>query len=64
MQRLFRVKRDRMVVRTARDGEREEWDLWLEGSTDKAIALQRPLPNDALRGVVTGEKSDRTQVDE
>jgi putative SOS response-associated peptidase YedK len=53
-----------MVVRTARDGEREEWDLWLEGSTDKAIALQRPLPNDALRGVVTGEKSDRTQVDE
>jgi putative SOS response-associated peptidase YedK len=41
----------------------EEWETWLVGSADEATALQRPLPNDALRIVATGEKSDREPID-
>ncbi len=37
----------------------EEWDTWLAGSVDEATVLQRPLPNDAMRIVATGEKSDQ-----
>jgi putative SOS response-associated peptidase YedK len=44
--------------------KQEEWDTWLTGSADEATALQRPLPNDALRVVATGEKSDQAPVDE
>ncbi len=40
-----------------------EWDTWLTGSVDEAMALQRPLPNGALRTVATGEKSDREPDD-
>jgi hypothetical protein len=36
----------------------EERDTWLDGPTEQAIALQRPLPNDLLRIVATGQKSD------
>jgi putative SOS response-associated peptidase YedK len=36
----------------------DEIALWLEGATDDAIALQRPLPDDALRIVATGQKED------
>jgi putative SOS response-associated peptidase YedK len=42
----------------------DEWDMWLEGSIDEAVALQRPLPNEKLQIVATGEKSDRASVDE
>jgi putative SOS response-associated peptidase YedK len=42
----------------------DEFDIWLEGSIDEAVALQRPLPNEKLRIVATGEKSDRAPVDE
>jgi putative SOS response-associated peptidase YedK len=42
----------------------DEWDVWLEGSIEQAIALQRPLPNEVLRIVATGEKSDRALVEE
>lgn len=31
---------------------------WLEGSLPEALALQRPLPDDALRIVLRGEKED------
>lgn len=48
-----------VLLRTA-----EEWETWLVGSAGEATALQRPLPNDALRIVATGEKSDRAPVDE
>ena len=41
-----------------------EWDAWLTGSVVEATVLQRPLPNDCLRVVATGEKSDRAPVDE
>ena len=41
-----------------------EWDTWLAGSVDEAIALQRPLPNELLRIVATGEKMDQAPVDE
>ena len=41
-----------------------EFDTWLEGSGDDAIALQRPLPNEMLRIVARGEKSDGALVDE
>jgi putative SOS response-associated peptidase YedK len=43
----------------------QEFDTWLDGSVNDAIALQRPLPNELLRIVTTGEKSDRnlTELD-
>jgi putative SOS response-associated peptidase YedK len=36
----------------------DEWNIWLSGPQNEAMALQRPLPADALRVVATGEKSD------
>jgi putative SOS response-associated peptidase YedK len=41
----------------------DEWDTWLGGSIGDAAALQRPLPNSALRIVATGEKSDAAVAD-
>ena len=35
-----------------------EADRWLEAETADALALQRPLPEDALRIVAKGEKED------
>jgi hypothetical protein len=42
----------------------EQWDTWLDGSLEQAITLQRPLPNELLRIVATGEKSDLARVEE
>ena len=36
----------------------EECRTWLQGSVDDAIALQRPLPDEALRIVATGGRKD------
>ena len=36
----------------------DEFDRWLEQDTLDALALQRPLPDDALRIVAKGEKED------
>jgi len=36
----------------------EQIARWLHGTTDDALALQRPLPDDALRIVATGQKED------
>jgi putative SOS response-associated peptidase YedK len=36
----------------------DEWDTWLEGSIEDAVALQRPLPSKKLQIVATGEKTD------
>jgi putative SOS response-associated peptidase YedK len=36
-----------------------EVDLWLEAETGEALALQRPLSDDALRIVAKGEREDR-----
>jgi putative SOS response-associated peptidase YedK len=38
----------------------DEADQWLEAETADALALQRPLPDDALRIVAKGEKEDAT----
>ena len=37
-----------------------EFDRGLEADTIDALALQRPLPDDALRIVAKGEKEDRS----
>jgi putative SOS response-associated peptidase YedK len=39
-----------------------EVDLWLAADAPKALELQRPLPDDALRIVASGEKEDRAAV--
>jgi len=36
----------------------EEVDLWLAADAPKALGLQRPLPDDMLRIVASGEKED------
>ena len=36
----------------------EEADHWLESDTPAALALQKPLPDDALHIVAKGEKED------
>jgi len=40
----------------------DEFDMWLDGTVNEAIALQRPLPNELMRTVATGEKSDQVLV--
>jgi putative SOS response-associated peptidase YedK len=41
----------------------EEVDLWLLADAPKAPELQRPLPDDALRIVASGEKEDGPRED-
>ena len=36
----------------------DDYEAWLRGSVEAAIALQRPLPDDALEIAFTGAKSD------
>ena len=38
----------------------KEADLWLSTGADEALALQRPLADDALWIVAKGEKEDRS----
>jgi putative SOS response-associated peptidase YedK len=40
----------------------EEVDLWLAADAPKALELQRPLRDDALRIVASGEREDRAAV--
>jgi putative SOS response-associated peptidase YedK len=40
-----------------------EIDLWLLADAPKALELQRPLPDDALRIVASGEKEDGARQD-
>ena len=39
----------------------EEIDLWLHAYAPKALELQRPLPDDALKIVASGEREDRAR---
>jgi putative SOS response-associated peptidase YedK len=39
-----------------------EVDLWLAADAPKALELQRPLPEDALRIVASGERQDGAPV--
>jgi putative SOS response-associated peptidase YedK len=36
----------------------EEYDVWLNAPTEEALKLQRPLPDEILRIVAEGSKSD------
>jgi putative SOS response-associated peptidase YedK len=40
----------------------QEFDTWLDAPVNDAIALQRPLPNELLRIVAKGEKSDHVST--
>ena len=40
-----------------------EVDLWLAADAPKALELQRPLPDDALRIVASGEREDGARED-
>ena len=40
----------------------EEFEVWLRGPADEALALQRPLPNSALFVVRLGPKRDADEV--
>jgi putative SOS response-associated peptidase YedK len=37
----------------------EECEAWMKAPVDDALTLQRPLLNDALKIVASGEKEDR-----
>jgi len=37
-----------------------DWDTWLTGVVDEAMALQRPLKDEMLRVVAAGDKTDGT----
>jgi putative SOS response-associated peptidase YedK len=41
-----------------------EWNIWLSGPENEALALQRPLPAEALCIAASGEKSDRAPAGE
>jgi putative SOS response-associated peptidase YedK len=41
----------------------EECDMWFEADTWDAVALQRPLPDKALRIVARGEKEDGVPIE-
>jgi putative SOS response-associated peptidase YedK len=36
----------------------EEWDQWLTAPVEDALKLQRALPNETMRVVMTGERED------
>jgi putative SOS response-associated peptidase YedK len=38
--------------------EPEEWEAWLAGPVEVALALQRPLPADQMEIVATGQRKD------
>jgi putative SOS response-associated peptidase YedK len=38
-----------------------DWDTWLAGPLDEAMALQKPLPDAMLRVVAAGDKTDGTR---
>jgi putative SOS response-associated peptidase YedK len=38
-----------------------DWDTWLTGPVDEAMALQRPPPDAVLRVVAAGDKTDGTK---
>jgi putative SOS response-associated peptidase YedK len=40
----------------------DELDLWLQAKTPNALALQKPLADDALRIVAKGERKDRASL--
>ena len=50
---LIHAKAMPVILRTA-----EECDAWLTADPAEALKMQRPLPDDALKIVATGEKED------
>ena len=40
----------------------EEYETWLTAPTEKALKLQRPLPDDMLEIVAEGQRSDQPEA--
>jgi putative SOS response-associated peptidase YedK len=36
----------------------DQFDTWLSATNEEALALQRPLPNEAMKVVATGDRKD------
>ncbi|MBJ6126918.1 hypothetical protein [Microvirga splendida] len=37
----------------------EEYDVWLNAPTEEALSLEGPLPDELLKKVAEGERSDK-----
>jgi hypothetical protein len=59
LQRVKRLSLEQLCARGAPTPE--EIDLWLHADAPKALELQQPMKDDALKIVASGEREDRAR---